>query len=239
MIIKIAVCDDEYFQTEYVKSLVNKWAGKNNITVITDMFGSAEKFKSAWNENAGYYDILLLDIQMGGQNGVELAKDLRLKDDKLIIVFITALSGFISDGYEVAALHYLIKPISEEKLFETLDRSLKKIAKPKKTIIINADGVNHRVLLDSVIYIEAFGHSTAVNTTKEKYNIQQNIGQTEKMLDGNFFRCHRSYIINMKYIRQISKTEILLDNGEMIHLSRRVYNSLNQAFINYCKAEEM
>ena len=207
MDINIAICDDESEQTEYIKMLVSKWADENNIEINIDMFESAENFKFAWSESKKY-DILLLDIQMGGQNGVELARDLRGTDGKLIIVFITALPDFISDGYEVSALHYLIKPISENKLFETLDRAVKKINKPKKTLFIDADGVNFKILLDEIVYIEAFGHLTSVNTTNGKYDIQQNIGQIEKDLSSDFFRCHRSYIVNLKYVRQISKTEI-------------------------------
>jgi DNA-binding LytR/AlgR family response regulator len=157
------------------------------------------------------------------------------ENEKLIIIFITALFDFIQEGYEVSALHYLVKPVKKDKLFETLGRALKKIQKPKKILLIDADGVNFKIPLDEIIYIEAFGHSTTVNTINRKYDIQQNIGQIEKELDNNFIRCHRSYIAGLKYIRQISKTEILLDNGNTIQLSRRLYHVLNQAFINYYK----
>ena len=102
MEIKIAVCDDEHQQTEYIKSLVNKWADVKNIEINIDMFDSAENIKSVWSENKNF-DILLLDIEMSGQNGVELAKDIRKTDEKLVIIFVTGFADYISEGYDVSA----------------------------------------------------------------------------------------------------------------------------------------
>ena len=240
MKIKIAICDDESHQAEYVKTLVNKWAEKNNIGVTIDMFNSAEQFKTEQFENK-LFDILLLDVQMGGQNGVELAREIRQSDTTLSIIFITGFTDFISEGYDVSALHYLIKPVKQDKLFDTLNRALEKLEKSKKTdiLLIGADGVNFKIPLDEIIYIEAFGHTVTIHTAKSKYDIQQNIGQIENELNSNFFRCHRSYIAGLKYVRQITKTEILLDTGNTIPLSRRIYNAMNQAFIDYYKTEEI
>jgi len=240
MEIKFAICDDELELAQYVRTLVTKWADKNNIGVTIDMFESAEHFKTAQFENI-QFDILLLDVQMSGQNGVDLAKEIRESDTKLSIIFITGFTDYMSEGYDVSALHYLIKPVKQNKLFETLDRAAEKLEKSKRIdiLLIDADGVNFKIPLDEIIYIEAFGHSVTIHTTDGKYDVQQNIGQIENELDNNFFRCHRSYIAGLKYIRKISKTEILLDTGNTIPLSRRIYNAANQAFINYYKTEEI
>jgi Response regulator of the LytR/AlgR family len=235
MEIKIAICDDELQQTEYMKMLVSKWSADNNITVEINTFDSAENFKKTHNT----YDILLLDIQMGGQNGVELAKELRNTDDKLIIVFITAVSDFIDEGYEVSALHYLLKPVNETKLFSTLDKAYKNITQDKKFLIVNSDNKDCRILFDDILYIEAIKHSVDIVTIDGKhYEVRQSISAIEEQLDNSFFRCQRSYIVMIKHIKYISKKDVLLDNGMTITLSRNVYQNLYRAFIKYFKGDE-
>jgi len=232
MEINIAVCDDCHQQTEYMKMLVNKWANEKNIKITVDMFESAENFKSDWNENKAS-DILLLDIQMSGQNGVELARDLRRTDENLIIIFITAFTDFISDGYEVSALHYLVKPIQERKLFETLDKAVKSLAKNNSAVFLSADDGDIKVLLDDIIYIESFDHFLEITTIHGKLTVKMPLYELERNLGGNFIRCHRCYIVNMKYIKKITRTEITLDSNEAIPLSRRLYTDMNRAMIKH------
>ncbi|MCL2774065.1 MAG: LytTR family DNA-binding domain-containing protein [Oscillospiraceae bacterium] len=238
MNIKIAICDDEAKQTQYVKSVVGNWAEQNRVQIQTDMFDSAENFKLALADNKDF-DILLLDIQMGGQNGVELAKDLRKTDEKLIIIFITALPDFIYDGYDVSALHYLMKPVQENKLRETLDKAYKNLTQAKKFLIINSDGKDYRILFDDILYIESLKHYVKISTSDGKeYETRRNIGDIENELDNSFFKCQRSYIVMLKHIQYISKNDVLLDNGKTISLSRNIYKDLYSAFIKYFKGKE-
>jgi len=104
MEIKIAVCDDKAEQAQYIKFIAGKWAEQNRLKVRAYIFESAENLKNEIAENKNF-DILLLDIEMGGQNGVELARELRLSGDKTAIIFITAVADYISEGYDVSALH--------------------------------------------------------------------------------------------------------------------------------------
>jgi DNA-binding LytR/AlgR family response regulator len=236
MEIKIAICDDEYQQTEYIKMLVNKWADENNIKAAINMFGSAENFKSAISENK-MFDILLLDIQMDGQNGVELAKELRNADNKLIIIFITAVPDYINEGYDVFALHYLMKPVNEVKLYEVLDRAVKSITKNLTVLFLPIDGEHTRILIGDIIYIESFAHFSEVITINNKFKVKMNISELEQKLNEKFVRCHRSYIAGLKYVDKITKTDVIFDNGKQIPLSRRLYNEVNKALIKYFTGE--
>jgi Response regulator of the LytR/AlgR family len=232
MEINIAICDDEHEQTAYMKSLVDKWAADNNIEITIETFDSAENFKSTWIENKSF-DILLLDIQMSGQNGVELARDLRQTDEKLIIIFITAVSDFIQDGYDVAALHYLIKPVNTEKLYTVLDKAVKSLIKITNAVFLPADNGDIKVLLDDIIYIESFDHFIEIVTVQEKLTVKMPMYKLESNLDSNFMRCHRCYIVNLKYVKKISRNEITLDSTETIPLSRRLYTEVNRAIIKH------
>lgn len=230
---KIAICDDEQIQIALISSLVNLWAEQRSKTIITEEFNSAESFSFAWSNDKSF-DILLLDIQMSGQNGIELAKVIREKDDKLSIIFITGLSEYINEGYEVSAIHYLLKPVKEEKLYECLDKACKKIITEEKTILISCNGENIRINQTDITFIEAFAHTVVINTYGGSYEIKKSITELEKELEKSMFSCsHRSYIVGLKYIEKISKMDVYLESGKQIPVSRRLYNDLNKAFISY------
>lgn len=132
---KIAICDDSDADRQYVLSMVERWAVSAGHIVHTDTFTSAEDFLFHYEEE-GDYDILLLDIEMGAMDGVTMAKQLRKNNDTLQIVFITGYSDYILEGYEVAALHYLMKPVKEEKLRAVLHRAAEKLSKNEKVLNI-------------------------------------------------------------------------------------------------------
>ena len=126
----IAICDDEQVERKYLSQLAAQWAAGRCLYSQIDAFESAEQFLFAYREDISY-DILLLDIQMKGLDGVTLAKEIRKTDTHVQIVFITGLPDFIAEGYEVSALHYLMKPIQPEKLWSVLDKAQKNLNKPK------------------------------------------------------------------------------------------------------------
>lgn len=231
---KIAICDDEIYQIDLLKKLIAVWAKNNNIKIKINTYNSAEDFKSVKIE----CDVLLLDIQMPGQNGFELAKELRYNNELLIIIFITGVPDYIQEGYEVSALHYLLKPVDEHKLYNTLDKAYKTLNTTKKSIVITQLGEHYRILLDDIIFIESFGHNLNIITINKSYEIRKNISEIETELDNRFFRCHRSYIVMMKYVKNISANEILLDNGQHVPLSRKLYKDMFQLFIKYHKGKK-
>lgn len=236
-IINIAICDDEKIQVDLLKKYVSSWATKNNIISTIDTFYNAESFEFSWGMDKKY-NILLLDIEMPGKDGIELAKWIRKSDSIIDIIFITAISDYIGEGYDVSALNYLIKPIKEVKLYECLDIAMKRIPKEDKAIIINMDGENHRIVQSDIVYIESVGHFLEINTIDNKYTTRKNIGDIENELDSKILiKSHRSYIVGLKHIRKIGKADILLDNNQMIPISRRLYSSINMAFIKYFRGE--
>lgn len=237
---KIAICDDMEQDTQYIASAVNKWAEKEDITVDIDTFSSAESFLFYYAEYKDF-DILLLDIEMQTMNGVELAKRIRKENDSIQLVFITGYPDFMAEGYEVSALHYLMKPVSFDKLSEVLDRAADKLDRTEKSVIFTLDGEIIRVAVREIVSVEAFAHSCNLTTSNTRFELKTGISAIEKLLyeaaGGEFVRCHRSYIVGVKYIRSISKTDITLDGGVKIPLSRSNYQAVNQAFIRYFKGD--
>lgn len=171
---KIAICDDMEQDAQYITSAVMKWAQKENYSVDIQVFSSAESFLFQYAEQKNY-DILLLDIEMKNLNGIELAKRIRKENNTVQIIFITGFPDFVWEGYEVSALHYLIKPVSYEKLFQILNRAVDKLNKSEIALFFAVDGETLRVDASKIVSIEAFAHSCIVTTTHANFEVKISI----------------------------------------------------------------
>ncbi len=230
MVYKIAICDDSDTDRQYVLNMVNRWAAGAGHAVHADTFTSAENFLFHYAEESDY-NILLLDIEMGDIDGVTMAKRLRRDNDSVQIVFITGYSDYISEGYEVAALHYLIKPVKEEKLFSVLDRAAEKLSKNEKILIFEIGGGMVRVPIYQIRYADVFGNYVTIHALSD-ITVKMTLGELEKQLDERFYRVGRSVIVNLTNISRVTKAEIKLDNGTAIPLPRGAYDGVNRAIIN-------
>ena len=224
---KITICDDDIGQLDNLRHLIREW----NSSAEIQEYCSSEQFLFGYPDNP--CDLLLLDIEMGDMNGMELARKLRSAGDTLPIIFITGYSEFMQDGYDVEALHYLLKPVNTDKLFAVLDRYASR-HKTDNRVIFPCGDESVCINSEDIVYLEAFGKKTQI-TLKDGKEIICSCGLSAvaEKLNSGFISCHRSYVVNIGYIRSISKTEITLDSGQKIPLSRRLYDSVNKAFIEY------
>ncbi len=228
---KIAICDDNISDIAYVNNFIKDWVQKNQALVRVDTFSSSESF---WFhcEDENDYDILLLDIEMGEMNGVELAKAVRKKNKTVQIIFITGYTEYILDGYEVEALHYLLKPVNGEKVQEVLNRAVEKLQQKRKMLVLQKTGETFRIPLYEIDYLEVQKNYVTIHG-KEDVSVKSTLGELEKELDEFFFRVGRSYIVNLTAIRKITKKDVFLRNGDVIPLPRNMYEALNRAVIQY------
>ena len=227
---KIAICDDSDADRQYVLNMVDRWAASAGHVVHTDAFASAESFLFRYAEESDY-DILLLDIEMGAMDGVTMAKQLRKNNDTVQIVFITGYSDYISEGYEVAALHYLMKPVKEEKLCSVLNRAVEKLSRNEKVLNFETGGEMVRVPIYQIRYADVFGNYVTIHALSD-VRVKMALSELEKQLDERFYRAGRSAIINLTQISRVTKTEIKLSDGTAIPLPRGAYDGINRAIIN-------
>jgi Response regulator of the LytR/AlgR family len=231
--INIAICDDESAEISYLSAIVHRWACEREVDVRVRGYDSAESFLFARGDDDGV-DILLLDIQMKVMDGVELARKIRSAGDEVQIVFITGFPDFIAEGYDVSALHYLMKPVRDEKLAEVL-KAAARLEKAEETLLVSASETTEKIPLGSIVYIESFAHYIAIRTKTAAVETRANIGDIETKLGDGFVRCHRSYIVGLDHVSRITKTDVILDGGKAIPLSRRLYADVNRAFITHHK----
>ena len=225
MNVHFAICDDNNIDSNYVSNLVNKWANERKYQINIDIFDSAEAFLFHYDGNKDY-DILLLDIEMKKMDGVTLAREIRKTNKSVQIVFITGYSDYIADGYDVEALHYLMKPLKEEKLFVVLDRAVNRIIQNEKYLLLNYYDETIRIPLHEIVYIDVDRNYVTIHSNQD-YTIKKTLGEIEKELDKRFFRIGRSVIVNLKYISRVTKTDVFLANNTILQLPRGVYDSLN------------
>lgn len=234
MQITIALCDDDGDQIKNLRRLIGEWAENKSFAVNIAGYESGEQFLFEYRDNP--CDLLLLDIEMSGINGMELARKLRENCDMLPIIFITGYSDYMSDGYDVEALHYLLKPVERGRLFAALDRYAAKHERSEEIILSAVTGA-YRISAGNIAYVEAFGRKTSVHL-RDKTVLECNMSISEfEKIDG-FIHCHRSYIVNLERVKSITKISVILETGEEIPLSRRLYHDVNKNFIEFYTKRE-
>ena len=231
---KIAICDDDAVQREYLVKTVKEWAGQGRYSTEIKEYPGAEAFLFDYAVEKDF-DILLLDIEMDGMDGVTLAKELRQDNEALHIVFITGYPDYIAEGYDVAALHYLMKPVKKDKLAEVLDRAVQLSKKMPPSLLVSTDRETLRILLDDIYYAEAQGHYMSVYTAKEEYRLRMTVSGILEKLGEGFYRCSRSYVVGLKHVSRITKSEVILENKVSLPLGRGQYNEMNQKLISYLR----
>ena len=227
---RIAVIDDQPADRDYIAALVSRWAKDRDTAVTTIPFPSAEAFLFAYSEDKDF-DILLLDIEMGAINGVELAKTVRAENDAVQMVFITGFPDFIAEGYEVSALHYLMKPVDRDKLFSVLDRAAANLEKAERRLRVTFERRTDYVPFSKILYLEAQKQYVRIVTEGEEYRMKASLAETAAQLDEFFFSCQRSFIVNLRHVARILPDRVVLKNGAEVPISRGMAEKIGREII--------
>ena len=203
------------------------------MTFHVEQYKSAEQFLFVFDANQDF-DVLFIDIQMPGMNGVEMAKKIRQKNQNIVLIFTTGITDYMQEGYEVEAMHYLLKPLDKDKVYACMEKAVHK--KEKDTfLLVHTVDETIRIHVKDINYVEAKGHGCIVGTQgQELLAVKESITWMEGMLlPLGFVKCHRSYLASIGNICKIGKTDIYFDDGSMVPVSRRMYRQVNQEFIKY------
>lgn len=226
---RIAICDNDEKYVCYLTELIAQWADLLEIRAVVEGFPSAEAFLFRYEEKRDF-DILLLDVEMGGMDGVELAKRVRKQDDAAQIVFISGYADYIAEGYEVAALHYLTKPVAPDKLFQVLNRAVGRMRRNEPTLTLELPGEVVRVPLSKIRYLDVL-HNYATVHADQDYEVKRPLGELERELDRRFYRIGRSCVVNLSFVSRVTRTTVELSGGGSFPLPRGQYEGLNRAII--------
>ncbi|MCM1056765.1 MAG: LytTR family DNA-binding domain-containing protein [Firmicutes bacterium] len=233
----IAIVEDEAAHSRLLQQYIQAWAEAGGKAVHILSYENAESFLFGLEDGAP--DAVFADIQMPGMNGMDMVRKLREKDSAIPVIFTTGLSDYLREGYEVQALHYLIKPISAEKVAECMDRVCSR-NNARNLFMVRHEGGMVRLDLGETNYCEAEGHYTRfAMADRTSIRVLRSISELEKELPGKAFaKCHRSYLCNLENVKQIMQDRVIFDNGESVPVSRRLYQEFNRRFIEFYRGCE-
>lgn len=232
---RIAICDDEATSLQLNKALTQKILEDERIEYeietfnsLTDLIDSITKLRTSKG-----FDLLLSDILTSEMNGIEAAKRIRKIGENLDIIFISTTSAYALDGYQVQALRYLQKPVDIDKLREALVLSYQRHSGDDFLRVIS-DNREIDVKYDDILYIESCGRDVEIVVDGKRILTHEKISDMERILPSqDFFRCHRSYIVNLKKMKNLERYMITMDNGEIISVSQQLYTDTKAKFYRY------
>ena len=230
---RVAVCDDEEIFQEQIRNLIDKIY--NSMDVIVDGFSEGKKLLERFDANP--YDVIFLDIEMPSMDGITLAKKLRQRSENVFIVFLTSHVEYALEGYEVNALRYLTKPNREDKLREVLKYVMNKNT-AKRMLMIKSEGEELRVNVADVLYFEAQNQYVMIYLRGEEHLVRANIGDFEEQLrEDGFFRIHRGYLISLAKVTKIVKSDVIMETGASLPISRNNVKPLKEALYSFIEKE--
>ena len=235
MNMRYAVCDDETVLRQDIREKIALFSPGSVIVEFSsgkDLLESSEAF-----------DIIFLDIGMEGIDGMQTARELRKRGCSSSIIFVTAFEDRVFDAFDVGAFNFLVKPVSAEKFSEVLQKVIESRSVPTASatndrfIAVKSGGVSTKLALSEIMYAEVFDRTLILHTASGKVEYRGRLNEFEKCTDDTFFRTHRSYILNMKYISSIDKKTVLLSNGEKVICSAKNYDEFLKNYMSYLKYE--
>ena len=227
---RIGVCDDEKDIRELISNKIKKEYPNSEIV----FFKSGEELLLESKD----IDILLLDIQMPGRNGIEIARELRKKNKKTILIFVTAMEDYVFEAFDVNAFNYIVKPFNDNRFMEVLNKAINEYNSSGETeqetsyVIVSNRGMHTKVKLDEIIYAEVFNRKVVIHKTDEEIEYYGKMSELESLAGESFFRSHRAYLINFKYVEKYDAKTIYMEKGKAL-MSKKNYPDFVKKYMKY------
>ena len=231
--IRIAICDDEKHMVDHIKAFVSDFFRKKNREISIRTFLSGEDLLSY----DGQIDILFLDVQMKGMDGMETARRLRKLVDA-ILIFVTGVREQVFDAFDVGAFHYLMKPIDEDKMREVLRRAVQEVEKKQsgpRYLLVKAEGSHRRIPVEDILYVENSGRKVILHTKTECLEYYERMNHLQEVLGDGFYRCHRGYLVALSAITGYDHESITVGSGDQIYLAKQKYGEFVKLYCRYLK----
>lgn len=236
IMIKVAFCDDDLSVLKELSVLMERYRVERNQDITYAAFHSPLELLSEV-ERGTRLDIIFLDVLMPGQDGISAAREIRKYDTSVKIIYLTSSSEYAVDSYEVGAYFYQLKPIWQESFYRLMDSVLRECRKNEKnSLILRCKTGITRLELDKLKYCEVTGRNLLLH--KEDGEVLDSVGKLDDLCEQLkdyecFVRCHRSYMINMDYVKSISNKAVILSDGTQIPIPHGKYSELKDKFFSY------
>ena len=229
---KCPYCDTE-FELETLRDYID-WK-KNGISrVFTARNG--RRALECLEENMA--DIVITDIQMPGMDGMETARILRQKNERMVLIFVTAVEEYVFQAFDVAAFHYLVKPFSDEKFEEVVKRAVRSIEKysenqsDEKYMMVQSGGSHMKVFLKDIVYAEVYNRKVIIHTRDTNIEYYGKLQELSEIAGADFFRTHRAYLVHFKYVQKYDANCVTLENGTAM-IAKQNYPEFVKQYLKY------
>lgn len=231
--LKIAICDDDLLYGHHTLDEVKQILEINHVEHSLSLFQSGKHLLGA-----GFFDMIILDIEMDGLSGIETAEKLREENHSSRIIFLTSHKKYVFSAFDVSATHYLLKPLDTQKLEKALMKIAKELtAETQYCYTVKCGTQVHRVPFAQIMYVEIFGRNIILYTTQEVLTFNGRLEELEKVFPKQFFRCHKSYLVNLSFVRKYDKELALLQNKKTVPIARRKFTEFGTAFLAFLQEE--
>ncbi|MEE0059297.1 MAG: LytTR family DNA-binding domain-containing protein [Acutalibacteraceae bacterium] len=235
---KILICDDDIKIVEFINNKLQKYMQENNIKMHIDAFTDS---KQAFLVNNAY-DIAFVDVEMPEVGGLELATQLKRKNNNIFVFIITSHDCYLDDAMDISVFRYLSKPIDDSRLLRGLDSALKHYQTDTHTIALEYYDELYTIYTSDILYITTEKRKTIIFTKTEKYTSNKNISYWRNVLHtlSCFAYPHHSYIINLQYVTKLNKNDVTLEfNSDryVLPVSQRGYSNFKKAYFSYIGAQ--
>lgn len=229
---QVTVCDDEKVFREYLKKLLLEYSFSRDLDIDVTEYSDGEALLSAYSGGAAPgMDILFLDIRMAGMDGMEAARQLRKQGCGCLIVFLTSLTEYLQKGYEVRAFRYLLKEQAQNELKNVMDACRLELGS-EEYFIFASERCNHSVRKKDILYFESKKRIIILHTADGSCQFYQKLDELERQLTGGgFFRCHRSFLVQERYVRKWKENALWLEDGTELPVSRTYEKAVNQRLL--------
>ena len=232
MELSVIICDDLAEERSQLCRFVQAYGQERGYRLRMEEAAGGEELLSRWRRDR--WDLVLLDIYMPGLTGVETARRLRMLDESCEIAFITTSEVHGLVGYDLGVLDYLVKPVNRETIFDMLDWCVHKRWESLRTLKIRSEWEEMEVRLQDVCFIEIQRHTAYIHLQGKTIGTRRGMAELEEEIDSpSFLRCHRSFLVNLRRVERVGRTECLLEGNRSVPVSRGAWEKLNRAFINY------
>jgi len=229
---RIAICDDVPVDRQIITEYLLRYSEENLIDIQIEEFAGGEKLLSAFSSSP--FKIIFIDIYLDGISGVETAYKIREADKDCAIIFITSSVDYRADGFEVGAIHYLVKPVTYKAAAAAMERCRHHFASEEKYFNITSERQVIRIKLKNVLYAEVYGKKVFIHTVDGTYKTYKSMSEITYLLqEGPFLRCHRCYLVNMQHISRILNENFQLSNGEKVPIRKNGRQKTKDIFNDY------
>lgn len=229
--IQVAIVEDDASAMAKIRECLGYVTSESAIEFDIHEFSSGFSFVGQYVPG---YDIVFMDIEMPGMNGMDTARALRKMDTNVVLIFVTNMVQYAISGYEVEALDFVLKPINKYSFALKVKRAVARTTKHTDDYItIKTDGGLHRERITAVKYLEMDGHYVIYHTTSGNYAEYSTLKDAEAKINRpHFVRCNRSFLVNLRYVKSVQKDVILVDGDELI-ISRPQRKAFLEALTEY------